>query len=150
MAKYVFSWSCIVCKSALARGVDVAKVSMANCSGLELDLEKSMLLNVAFPEVTSGTVAMVVLVVEQVTLSTMAVTESCTSAGRAVLPTTKQALAWRDSRGAVGHSLLVILWQGKARVVWSGWPGDQSEATTHRRGSERSWSVPGRRRRRNA
>lgn len=100
VARYTLSWSWTVCRSVLASGVAVVKVSMANCSADELDLEKSMLLNETLPEVTSGTLSMVVAVVEHVTDDWIAVTESCTSAGRAVLPTTKQAFA-RDSSGAM-------------------------------------------------
>lgn len=51
----------------LARGDEVAKVSSANCSGVELDLEKSMLLKETLPDVTSGTLLIVVAVFEQVT-----------------------------------------------------------------------------------
>lgn len=101
VARYTFNWSWTVCKSVLARGVAAAKVSSANCSGVELDWEKSTLLKVTLPEVTSGTLSMVVLVVEHVTEDWIWVTEVWTSAGSVVSPTTKQALAWRGSFGAV-------------------------------------------------
>lgn len=57
-----------------------------------------MSLKVADPDVTSGTLSMVVPE-PQVTEDWMDVTESWTSCGRASLPTTKHAF-WRDSRGA--------------------------------------------------
>lgn len=99
VARYVLSWSWRVARSAVAGSAGVAKVSRANCSGLEPDLLKSILLNVADPDVTSGTLSMVVPV-PHVTDDWIALTESSTSAGRAVLPTTKQAF-WRASSGAM-------------------------------------------------
>lgn len=57
------------------------------------------------PEVTSGTLEMVV-VLPQVIEDWTLVTAAATSAGRAVVPTTKQAFA-RDVRGAEGVLVVV-------------------------------------------
>ena len=75
-----------------ARGEAVANSERANSRGVWEDAEKSMSEKVADPDVTSGTPDMVVPV-PQVTWSWIAVTVSWTSAGRAVLPTMKQACA---------------------------------------------------------
>lgn len=68
-------------------------------------MEKSILENVALPDVTSGTLDKVFAVAEQVTSFWIAVTTSATSPGRAVLPTTKQALAWRAKSSVVGRAV---------------------------------------------
>lgn len=82
-----------------ARGEEVAKVWSAKLRGVRLEAEKSMEEKETPPLETSGTVPIVVADRSQVTAFWMEVTEAWTSAGRAVLPTTKQALAL-SSRGA--------------------------------------------------
>lgn len=88
-----------------ARGSAVANCASANSSGVCDDWEKSMVENVAPPEETSGTLEIVVAVVEQVMLFWMADTVSATSPGSAVVPIMKQALACRDVRAVVGRAV---------------------------------------------
>lgn len=83
-------------------------MSSANCRGVEEDCEKSTWLKETAPEVTSGTSEIVVSVVEQVIEDWIASTESWTSAGRVVLPITKQALAWRGSGAVVGAVIVHV------------------------------------------
>ena len=90
-----------------ARGSAVANSPSAKSSGVWEDREKSIAENVALPDDTSGTLESVVAVLEQVTSFWMAITVLATSAGRAVLPITKQALAWRCVRDVVGRAVLV-------------------------------------------
>lgn len=75
-----------------ARGVAVANSLSANPRGVRFESLKLMSENETSPDVTSGTLA-IVLVVPQVTSFWMAAALSATSAGRTLLPTTKQALA---------------------------------------------------------
>lgn len=75
----------------LARGLAVANFESANSRGVCVDLLKSIAEKVDAPELTSGTLEIVVAVLEQVIEDWMDVTTSATSAGRAVLPMTKQA-----------------------------------------------------------
>lgn len=85
-----------------------------------------MSLKVVDPDVTSGTLSMVVPD-PQVTEDWMDVTESWTSCGRASLPTTKQAF-WRDSRGATERVCQYIL-------IWSRYDAsiEQKQVTNLRR-----------------
>lgn len=84
-----------------ASGVAVANVERAKFSGVSEDWVKSMEENDIPPEETSGILEMVVWVFEQVMLDWMLVTVSWTSAGRVVLPITKQAVAREVRAGAV-------------------------------------------------
>ena len=84
----------------------MAKVETAKASGVWEDLEKSNEENDTPPEETSGTPEMVVLEVEQVTLFMMLSTESWVSAGRATLPITKQAFAWREERAGAERAVV--------------------------------------------
>ena len=79
------------------------KVSSANCKGEELESAKLIDENETPPEVTSGTLPMV-LAVPQVTCEASASAESCTSAGSAVLPTIKQAACLSLRTGATAAS----------------------------------------------
>lgn len=91
-----------------ARGVSVANSERANVRGESEEAEKSMEENVVEPEVTSGTPEIVVLEVSQVMTDWMEVTTSATSAGRVVLPTMKQALAWRGTKR--GTEVVLLVW----------------------------------------
>lgn len=82
-----------------ARGDLVANMERANCKGVWLDVAKLTDEKETLPDVTSGTLEMVFVLAEHVIVDWMSVTTSATSAGRAVLPTTKQAVA-REVRGA--------------------------------------------------
>jgi hypothetical protein len=70
----------------------VANCEVANARGVSDESAKFTLEKEMPPEETSGTPESVVVLVSQVTFPWMAVTVSWTSAGRAVLPITKQAL----------------------------------------------------------
>lgn len=78
-----------------ARGLAVANSLRAKASGEEEDLLKSMEEKEIEPDVTSGTLERVLAVAEQVMVFWREAATSATSAGSAVVPTTKQALAWR-------------------------------------------------------
>lgn len=83
-----------------ASGLFVANVVRAKLSGVREDVAKLMELKVMPPEVTSGTPAIVVLAVLQVITFWIAASVAATSAGRATLPTTKQASARCSRTGA--------------------------------------------------
>lgn len=84
----------------------MANVESANCSGVCFEVAKLMEEKEVVPEVTSGTLEMVLTVLEQLMEDWMEVTTVATSAGRVVLPMTKQAFA-REFRGAE-MGLLVV------------------------------------------
>lgn len=88
---------------------------MANSESANVSAEveasaKLMLEKVVEPDVTSGTLAIVV-VSEQVMLDPRAVTTSATSAGRVVDPTMKQA-DWRGTKRGTG------LWSVQLLCSW--------------------------------
>lgn len=85
----------------------MANSESAKARGDCADLEKSMAEKVELPEVTSGTLERVFAVAEQVMEDWIELTTSATSPGRGVLPTTKQALAWRRVRSVVGRAVVV-------------------------------------------
>src|SRR6187549_78655 len=102
VARYAFSWFWNVARLLDASGVLVANLLSANSSGVCLDVAKLMVEKAMPPETTSGTPERVVLLVSQVTTFWIEATVSDTSAGRAVLPMTKQAPACLSSkRGAM-------------------------------------------------
>lgn len=101
VARYVFSWFWKVARSADARSAGVAKVVSAKFKGVSLEVAKLMSEKEIPPEVTSGTPLMVVVDVSQVTALMIESTLAWTSAGRAVEPITKQAVA-REVSGAGG------------------------------------------------
>lgn len=73
----------------------VANSLSAKASGEDEEVLKSIDEKDTEPEVTSGTLERVLAVAEQVTVFWREVATSATSAGSAVVPTRKQALAWR-------------------------------------------------------
>jgi predicted amidohydrolase len=84
----------------LARGDVVTNCVRAKSRGVLSDAAKLTDENETPPDVTSGTSSMVVDVAEQVMLPWMATTLAAVSAGRVVLPMTKQALFARSTSGA--------------------------------------------------
>lgn len=76
-----------------ARGDLVANLERANWRGVCFEVAKLTEEKEVLPEVTSGTLEMVLTVEEQVMEDWIEVTTSATSAGRVVLPMTKQAFA---------------------------------------------------------
>jgi hypothetical protein len=121
VARYTFRLSWKVLRSVDARGSAVANFWSANWSGVCEDLEKSTSENVAPPEETSGTPEMVLAELLQVTALWTEVTTSATSAGSAVLPTTKQALACRVAMSVMGSAVVAERMLKKANakeVLW--------------------------------
>lgn len=113
----LLSWN--VCKSVLASGSAVANSESANCNGVCDDLLKSILEKLTAPDVTSGTFEMVVAESEQVITFWMDVTESLTSAGSAVSPTTKHAAAWRGVKSLVGRAMARLLRSVMVAKIWA-------------------------------
>lgn len=94
----------------------VANCEVANASGVSDESAKLTLEKDTPPEDTSGTPESVVVLVSQVTFPWIAVTVSWTSAGRAVLPITKQALLCLESR-VVGAEIVSLgnMWEEERR-----------------------------------
>lgn len=90
-----------VSRSVEASGSAVANCVSAKFRGVEEESAKLMSENFTPPEMVSGTLPIVVVDVSQVTTFWIAITVSSTSAGRAVDPTTKQAVA----RPEIGETL---------------------------------------------
>ena len=99
-----------------ARGSAVAKVLRAKASGVSELVSKLMEEKVVEPDVTSGTLEIVLAELEQVTRAAMELSASMTSWGRAVEPMTKQGFAWRVRTVGTGRGVRMYVafgWKGR-------------------------------------